>query len=39
MTHLLQTNKTKYSKNIYWVFGILLKKNSKLSRDEVMKIT
>ena len=33
----LQTNKTKYSKNIYWVFGILLKKNSKLSRDQVMR--
>ena len=33
----LQTNKTKYSKNIYWVFGILLKKNSKLSRDDVMR--
>ena len=34
---ILQKNKTKYSKNIYWVFGILLKKNSKFSRDEVMK--
>ena len=34
---ILQTNKTKYSKNIYWVFGILLNKNSKYTRDEVMK--
>ena len=34
---ILQKNRTKYSKNIYWVFGILLKKNSKFSRDEVMK--
>ena len=34
---ILQTNKTKYSKNIYWVFGILLNRNSKYTRDEVMK--
>ncbi len=34
---ILQKNKTKYSKNIYWVFGVLLKKNSKFSRDKVMK--
>ena len=33
---ILQKNKTKYSKNIYWVFGVLLKKNNKFSRDKVM---
>ncbi len=34
---ILQKNKTSYSKNIYWVFGILLKKKSKFSRDDIMK--
>tara|TARA_B100000575_G_C23051844_1_gene605518 strand:+ start:32 stop:1156 length:1125 start_codon:yes stop_codon:yes gene_type:complete len=34
---LLQKNKTNYSNNIYWVFGVLLKKNSKFSRDKIMK--
>tara|TARA_Y100000768_G_scaffold388067_1_gene381759 strand:+ start:5042 stop:6175 length:1134 start_codon:yes stop_codon:yes gene_type:complete len=33
----LQKNKTSYSDNIYWVFGILLKKNFKYKRDAVMK--
>ena len=33
----LQLNKTSYSKNIYWVFGILLKKNSKYKRNMIMK--
>ena len=30
-------NKTRYAKNIYWVFGILLKKNSKIKRNKIMK--
>lgn len=34
---ILQKNKVKYAKNIYWVFGILLKKKYKLSRDKIMK--
>ncbi len=33
----LQKNKTSYSNNIYWVFGILLKKNFKYKRDAIMK--
>lgn len=33
----LQLNKTSYAKNIYWVFGILLKKNSKIKRNKIMK--
>lgn len=32
----LQTNKTKYSKNIYWVFGVLLKKNNESKRNKIM---
>ena len=36
--HLLfQENKNNYSKNIYWVFGVLLKKNSRSRRDFLMK--
>ena len=36
--HLLfQENKNSYSKNIYWVFGVLLKKNSRSKRDFLMK--
>ncbi len=34
---ILQLNKTRYAKNIYWVFGILLKKNSKIKRNKIMK--
>ena len=34
---ILQQNNTSYSKNIYWVFGILLKKNCKIKRDQFMK--
>ena len=34
---ILQKNEIKYAKNIYWVFGILLKKKYKLSRDKIMK--
>ena len=36
--HLLfQENKNSYSKNIYWVFGVLLKKNSRSKRDFLMR--
>jgi len=35
---ILQTNKTKYSNNIYWVFGIVLKKGTKLKRNKIMKL-
>ena len=34
---LFQENKNSYSKNIYWVFGVLLKKNSRSKRDSLMK--
>ena len=34
---ILQENKNTYSKNIYWVFGVLLKKNSKINRNLLMK--
>jgi perosamine synthetase len=34
---ILQQNKNKYSNNIYWVFGILLKKNIKINRNFLMK--
>tara|TARA_X000000950_G_C13805686_1_gene615474 strand:+ start:90 stop:1223 length:1134 start_codon:yes stop_codon:yes gene_type:complete len=34
---ILQENKNNYSKNIYWVFGILLKKTAKIDRNELMK--
>ena len=33
----LQPYQLIYSKNIFWIYGVLLKKNSKLSRDEVVK--
>ncbi len=34
---ILQQNRNDYSSNIYWVFGILLKKNCKIKRDNFMK--
>ena len=34
---MLQPNKLKYAKNIFWVFGVMLKKNIGISRDEVVK--
>jgi perosamine synthetase len=34
---ILQKKKTKYSKNIYWVFGILIKDKNKFDRNSVMK--
>lgn len=34
---ILQKKKTNYANNIYWVFGILLKKSNSISRDNVMK--
>ena len=34
---LLQENKTKYSKNIYWVFGIVLKNKFVNKRNSIMK--
>ena len=34
---ILQQNRTNYSNNIYWVFGILLKKNVKIKRNNLMK--
>ena len=34
---ILQQNKTSYSSNIYWVFGILLKKKVKIKRNSLMK--
>ena len=34
---ILQENKNEYSKNIYWIFGILIKKGSKLNRNQIMK--
>ena len=33
----LPTDKTNYAKNIYWVYGIVLKKHSKLKAREVIK--
>ena len=33
----IQPYKLKYAKNIFWVFGVLLKKNAKISRDQVVK--
>ena len=33
----LPLDKTKYAKNIYWVYGILLKKNSTISLETLMK--
>ena len=34
---LLQKNKTEYANNIYWVFGVLLKKDNKNIRNTIMK--
>jgi len=34
---ILQPNKLSYSKNIYWVFGIVLKKNTNLNLNSVVK--
>ena len=34
---ILQENKNDYSNNIYWIFGILLKKNCKIKRNSLMK--
>lgn len=34
---ILQKNKISYANNIYWVFGVLVKKNGKISRNEIMK--
>ena len=34
----LQTLKTKYCENIFWVFGILLKKNSNLDTNKVQEL-
>jgi perosamine synthetase len=33
----LQINNAKYAKNIYWVFGVVIKKKSKINRNNVMK--
>ena len=33
----IQPYKLSYAKNIFWVFGILLKKNANISRDQVIK--
>ena len=33
----IQPYKLSYSKNIFWVFGVLLKKNTNISRDQVTK--
>ena len=33
----IQPYKLSYSKNIFWVFGILLKKNANISRDQLVK--
>ena len=33
----IQPDKTNYSKNIFWVFGILLKKNINISRNFIIK--
>ena len=35
---ILQKNITPYSKNIYWVFGVVLKNNLVSKRDRIMKI-
>ena len=34
---ILQENKNIYSKNIYWVFGVVLRENSKVNRNLLMK--
>ena len=33
----IQPEQFNYSKNIFWVFGVLLNKNSKISRDKLVK--
>ena len=33
----IQPEKIRYSKNIFWVFGVLLKKNTNISRDQLVK--
>ena len=33
----IQPEQIKYSKNIFWVFGVLLKKNANISRDQLVK--
>ncbi len=33
----IQPYKNKYSTNIFWVFGVLLKKNKLISRDQIVK--
>ena len=33
----IQPYKLNYSKNIFWVFGVLLKKNINISRDQIIK--
>lgn len=34
---IIQPYKNKYSTNIFWVFGVLLKKNKLISRDQIVK--
>tara|TARA_X000000950_G_scaffold102418_1_gene129415 strand:+ start:4200 stop:5333 length:1134 start_codon:yes stop_codon:yes gene_type:complete len=34
---ILQENRNGYSKNIYWVFGILIKESKKFDRNSIMK--
>ena len=33
----VQPYKLKYAQNIFWVFGVLIKKNNKISRDNIVK--
>ena len=33
----IQPHKLKYAKNIFWVFGVLIKKNIKISRNQIVK--
>lgn len=33
----LQPSKFKYAKNIFWVFGVIIKKNINISRDKIVK--
>ena len=33
----IQPEQIRYSKNIFWVFGVLLKKNANISRDQLVK--
>ena len=32
----IQLNKLKYAQNIFWVFGILIKKSTRISRDQIV---